>query len=232
MHSQRNEHFIARKFLLLTMLIVFGYVVMGHTLDIVSENEEIIEDESTMEEIEYETLVAMENENQIVNWANEDKCDIDSYQDVINENNMYLQEKQNEIEQVGQGMAQAELELARLSDVDYLRQNYFQCDSTTSVDSSELNADNLLGMDMSVAQSGGEPTILIYHTHSQEGYVDSVAGDSATTVVGVGEYLATLLRDNYGYNVIHHEGEYDKGDRDHAYSNSLPYIEQIVKDNT
>ena len=231
MHSQRNEHFIARKFLLLTMLIVFGYVVMGHTLDIVSESEEIIEDESTMEEIEYETLVAMENENQIVNWANEDKCDIDSYQDVINENNMYLQEKQNEIEQVGQGMAQAELELARLSDVDYLRQNYFQCDSTTSVDSSELNADNLLGMDMSVAQSGGEPTILIYHTHSQEGYVDSVAGDSATTVVGVGEYLATLLRDNYGYNVIHHEGEYDKGDRDHAYSNSLPYIEQIVKDN-
>ena len=135
MHSRRNEHFIARKFLLLTMLIVFGYVVMGHTLDIVSESEEIIEDESTMEEIEYETLVAMENENQIVNWANEDKCDIDSYQDVINENNMYLQEKQNEIEQVGQGMAQAELELARLSDVDYLRQNYFQCDSTTSVDS-------------------------------------------------------------------------------------------------
>ena len=79
------------------MLIVFGYVVMGHTLDIVSESEEIIEDESTMEVIEYETLVAMENENQIVNWANEDKCDIDSYQDVINENNMYLQEKQNEI---------------------------------------------------------------------------------------------------------------------------------------
>ena len=67
------------------MLIVFGYVVMGHTLDIVSESEEIIEDESTMEEIEYETLVAMENENQIVNWANEDKCDIMLLERMIND---------------------------------------------------------------------------------------------------------------------------------------------------
>ena len=72
------------------MLIVFGYVVMGHTLDIVSENEEIIEDESTMEEIEYETLVAMENENQIVNWANEDKCDEEKLKNSNDEiNDMY-----------------------------------------------------------------------------------------------------------------------------------------------
>jgi hypothetical protein len=36
--------------------------------------------------------------------------------------------------------------------------------------------------------------ILIYHTHSQEGYVDSAPGDPNASVVAVGERLAALLR--------------------------------------
>ena len=74
------------------------------------------------------------------------------------------------------------------------------------------------------------PQILIYHTHSQEGYKDSRAGDDSTTVVGVGDYLTQLLEDK-GFQVLHHKGKYDVGDRDHAYSNAAGPVEQLIKEN-
>lgn len=42
--------------------------------------------------------------------------------------------------------------------------------------------------------------------------------------------MAALLREQYGYNVIHNSGCYDE-DRDYAYSNSLPEIERILAEN-
>ena len=61
--------------------------------------------------------------------------------------------------------------------------------------------------------------------------MDSVPGDKSTSVVGVGENLASILRDRYGYQVLHHTGEYDVEARDEAYSKALPAIEQLLKDN-
>lgn len=61
--------------------------------------------------------------------------------------------------------------------------------------------------------------------------MDSVPGDSSTTIMGAGELLAQILREEYGYNVIHHTGEYDVEARDYAYSNSLPAIEQVLAEN-
>lgn len=49
--------------------------------------------------------------------------------------------------------------------------------------------------------------------------------------MGAGELLAQILREEYGYNVIHHTGEYDVEARDYAYSNSLPAIEQVLAEN-
>lgn len=119
----------------------------------------------------------------------------------------------------------------KLSDFDYLLQNFYQVDSTTTIDSSQLNVDALLGKDMRLSHDASTPQIIIYHTHSQEGYADSVPGDTSTTVVGVGDYLTQILTEQYGLNVIHHKGEYDVGDRDHAYSNAAPAIEQLLADN-
>ena len=104
-------------------------------------------------------------------------------------------------------------------------------DSTTTIDGSELNAEALLGKDLRLSHDTSTPQILIYHTHSQEGYSDSVPGDSSTSVVGVGDYLTRILTEQYGLNVIHHKGEYDVGDRDHAYSKAGPGLEQILKEN-
>ena len=84
---------------------------------------------------------------------------------------------------------------------------YFSMDAATTVDSSRLN-NSLLDMDLSLDQTEG-PQILIYHSHSQEGFTDTVEGDDTTTIVGVGDYLTQLLTEQYGYEVIHDRGVYD-----------------------
>lgn len=118
----------------------------------------------------------------------------------------------------------------KLNDFDYLIQNFYTVDRTTTIDGSLLNAGKLLGMDMHLTTTAEQPQILIHHTHSQEMYVDS-DGSPATSIVGVGEYLAKLLRERYGYNVIHDTGEYDIIDHDHAYSYAGPATEQILAEN-
>lgn len=104
-------------------------------------------------------------------------------------------------------------------------------DKTTYIGADELCEEVLLGRDMSIEKSGDGPDILIYHTHSQEGYSDSLDTSETETVVGVGDRLESLLREKYGYNVLHHKGQYDVNDRDHAYSNSLPEITEIIEKN-
>jgi stage II sporulation protein P len=119
----------------------------------------------------------------------------------------------------------------KLADFDYLIQNFYQVDNTTTITGTQLNADAFLGKDVRLSHDASEPQILIYHTHSQEGYADSIEGDTSMTVVGVGEELARILTEQYGMNVIHHTGEYDVGDRDHAYSKAGPALEQILAEN-
>ena len=128
-----------------------------------------------------------------------------------------------------------EYTLEQLSDFDFLKNNFYIVESNTAISSDLLDAETLLGMDMTMKQDSSAPQILIYHTHSQEGFVDSVPGDSSTTIVGVGEYLAELLRDTYGYNVIHNTGVYDfidgKLDRNQAYTLAAEDVEQILAEN-
>ncbi len=131
------------------------------------------------------------------------------------------------------GMQEKQVTYSRekLNDFDYLIQNFYQVDSTTTIDGSQLNADALYGKDVRLSHDASTPQILIYHTHSQEGYADSTPGDPATSVVGVGDYLTKLLTEQYGMNVIHHKGEYDVGDRDHAYAKAGPALEQVLAEN-
>ena len=115
-----------------------------------------------------------------------------------------------------------------LQDYESLVKAFYAVDSTTRAGDELLQADELLAKDMRMQGNADEPQILIYHTHSQEAFADSVAGDESTSIVGVGEYLATILREKYGYNVMHHTESYDKESRDYAYNNSLPEIEKLL----
>ena len=104
---------------------------------------------------------------------------------------------------------QVEITREQLEDYDYLLGNFFIVDSTTAVDETRINAPGLLDMDMTLEKDPSVPQILIYHTHSQEGFADSREGVQEDTVVGVGDYLTELLQDQYGYGVIHDTGTYD-----------------------
>lgn len=122
-----------------------------------------------------------------------------------------------------------------LEDFNVLKNTFFTVDSTTEVTSEQLNVDKLLGKDLSLKQDNSQPQILIYHTHSQEGYVDSTKGDPSTTIVGLGDYLTTILREQYGYNVIHITQEFDMvtgvEDRNKAYNYARDSIAKVLEEN-
>lgn len=117
-----------------------------------------------------------------------------------------------------------------LTDYQSLIKAFYAVDSTTVAGEELLQTKTLLEKDMSIQGSADAPQILIYHTHSKEAFADSVPGDETNGILGAGEYLAELLREQYGYNVIHNSRCYDE-DRDYAYSNSLPEIENILAEN-
>ena len=125
--------------------------------------------------------------------------------------------------------------LEKLKDFDYLMGHFYTVDSSTSVDPEQLNAQTLLGKDLTIDQSGEGPKVLIYHTHSQEAFADSRKGEESDTIVGVGEYLAQLLNETYQIPTLHHKGVYDlidgKLDRSRAYELALPEVEKILKEN-
>jgi stage II sporulation protein P len=130
----------------------------------------------------------------------------------------------------GDSDAATRILLEKLKDFDYLVQNYYIVDSSTTIRSTDLNAEELLSENLAVDQMADGPQILIYHTHSQEGYQDSEEGDPSTSVVALGEKLTELLTER-GFRVLHHKGEYDVDDRDHAYSNAAPAIQKLLEDN-
>lgn len=120
-----------------------------------------------------------------------------------------------------------------LYDYEYLLNHYFSMDVTTTIDSERLNGEKLLSMDMTMQKDGTAPQILIYHTHSQEAFADSVEGDPGTTIVGVGDYLAQILTERYGYQVIHEKGVFDLVDgvldRNLAYNLSEEAVTEILE---
>jgi stage II sporulation protein P len=122
----------------------------------------------------------------------------------------------------------------QIRDFDYLLSNYYTVDADTTIDGTLLDADNLLTEDLTIQQNSDEPQILIYHTHSQEAFADSVEGDVSTTIVGMGEVLAELLRTKYGYQVIHDTGVYDLVDgvldRSKAYDYARESVQEILEE--
>jgi stage II sporulation protein P len=182
--------------------------------------------ESQEEITEYESLAAEENRQVAeVIAENQEAAKSQTVDETPEETETIVTESASEASE-----KKTTINLKKLQDFDYLRQTFYQVDNTTTIGKDQLDVDKLLGVDMTVDLSADGPQILIYHTHSQEGYSDSVSGDSSTTVVGVGDYLTALLEQK-GFTVLHHKGEYDVGDRDHAYTNAAPAIEQLLSDN-
>ena len=163
----------------------------------------------------------------------EDIQQVDTQQEVKQEE---VQKEENSVTVSGENTVIDTLEKKvtinrlKLQEFDYLRQNFYQVDNTTTVGSDLLDVTQLLGKNMTIKEHVDGPQILIYHTHSQEAYKDSTPGDPAMSVVGVGDYLELLLEEMYGIEVLHHKGVYDQP-RDSAYSAALPNIEKVLQEN-
>ena len=129
-----------------------------------------------------------------------------------------------------------DLPLEQFQDFNFVISNFYTIDKTTSINSEQLNAVTLLEKDLRMSAGAENPQILIYHSHSQEEFADSIPGDASTMIVGVGEYLTTLLRDTYGYNVIHVTDTFDimggKLDRNKAYNYAQETISRILEENS
>ena len=122
-----------------------------------------------------------------------------------------------------------QVNLEELESYETLVNTFYTIDANTMAGRDQLNVEDLLSEDLTLEKNSEGPRILIYHTHSQEAFADSVPGDTNTSIVGVGERLAQILRDEYGYTVMHHTGQYDVDSRDDAYGKALPALEDILK---
>ena len=126
-----------------------------------------------------------------------------------------------------------EMSIEKLRDFDYLLSNFYTVDSATMIGPDQLNADDLLSRSMKIEKQGDAPKILIFHTHSQEAFIDSVEGDTDTTIVGMGKLPAERLN-ALGIPTIHHPRVYDlingQLDRSAAYEYAEAGVRPILEE--
>lgn len=109
---------------------------------------------------------------------------------------------------------------------------FYTITTATDVYESDLPVAKALKEDFKITGKNNKPQILIYHTHSQEEFCDSTT-DPDTTIIGVGNHLAKILKKQFGYNVIHDTTTYDivngKLDRNEAYDQSRAGVKRLLK---
>ncbi len=180
---------------------------------------------SVEDEMTYEMILAKQA-------ADENEVDADGNL-IGKEDKSVQQEAKQETQPVNK--SRVDLSVEKLKDFEYLRSHFYTVDSSTFVNPEDLQAEKLLSKNMKLDKSKKGPKILLYHTHSQEAFADSVPGDVNTTIVGVGRYLAKLLNEKYGIETLHHEGIYDmkdgKVDRTQAYERAKGNIQKILNEN-
>ena len=145
-----------------------------------------------------------------------------------------LLEQPQDTAEVNATVTATDLSIEKLRDFNYLLSKFYTVDSTTTIGPEQLNVDEFLAKDMHIDTSTKGPKVLIFHTHSQEFFVDSTAGDTSTGIVGMGAYLAEKLNEK-GIETMHHAGIYDlidgKLDRSKAYELSEIGVKEILNQN-
>jgi len=124
----------------------------------------------------------------------------------------------------------------RLMSFDYLASRIFLADRYTALFPSDIDTEAFLEADLRLDMDAAPgPKVLIFHTHSQERFIDSNPLDPMDGVVGLGRALAEILANDYGIEVMHYTGQFDVIDgvpqRRGAYERVEPVIKQILADN-
>ena len=126
--------------------------------------------------------------------------------------------------------------LQKMEDVEFLKQKYYLVDSRTALLAGDIQPKEFLEKDFAIDNSQAGPKVLIFHTHSTEGFIDSdMSKDMSEGIWGVGERLKEILEKQYGIQVLHDTGRYDivegKGQITGAYERMEPAIAKILAEN-
>ena len=117
---------------------------------------------------------------------------------------------------------------------DKLLRQFFVVDPVTKIDEGLLSYDVLTGTDLRLSSGQEGVQIVIYHTHSQETFADSVKAEPETTIVGVGTVLEKELIKR-GYRVLHLTDTFDVVgqtiDRNKAYTNARKKLKEVLAEN-
>lgn len=120
-----------------------------------------------------------------------------------------------------------------LLDYNYVLNNFYVVPSVTSLRPQVLDLEKITSVNLTIEKDPSVPQILIFHTHSQEKFADS--DQNGKSIVDVGEYLTELLRDKYGYNVIHLTDTFDIAggvlDRSEAYTYANAKLNEVLAQN-
>lgn len=190
------------------------------------QEEFILEDESTCEsiiEIKGRTIA--------------ERLLAENQTDAVTKENEQAKEDGGDSEEpvVAEVSPQIDISMERLSNFDYLLNNFFVVDPNTEASKDVINAESFMNTDLTLKTDAEKPQILIYHTHGQEEYQDSTKGDPSTGIVGLGDHLTDILTNTYGYNVIHNTQSFDnaKGelDRNKAYNYAREGIQKVLDEN-
>mgnify|MGYP000844161231 CR=1 FL=1 len=104
----------------------------------------------------------------------------------------------------------------------------------------EINIKELMSEPLNISFDKKEPKILIYHTHTNEGYIKDISEleksgipsrttDARYSVVRVGEELANIFRKKYGIEVIHNATMHNYPSDTGCYARSLNTATSILK---
>ena len=109
----------------------------------------------------------------------------------------------------------------------------YSIDETAYVLPEQLDIKGFIKMDLTAELRGGDPKILIFHTHSRETFIDSREGEDEDTVIGLGNLLSKILYLEYHIPVIHDVGYYDmvngKEKREGSYERMSRGIQRILR---
>lgn len=104
--------------------------------------------------------------------------------------------------------------------------------SATAIYEKDMPIKKALNKKFKIIGNNKKPQILIYHTHAMEDFSNSTKKED-TTIIGVGNRLAKVLNEQFGYNVIHDKTKYDivngKLDRHESYTQSKNGVKKTLK---
>jgi stage II sporulation protein P len=183
------------------------------------------------ESIDYQTVAELYPK---IEFSRKEGIEISNLEEL---DNLGEDENHNRLPVEGQMPSSYVYTFEELNNLDFLAQNIYTFDSSIKPTMKDLKIEKYLETDLTVdfESNKEEPKILIFHTHSQEAFIDSRVGVMEDTVVGLGDELARILEDEYGVKSLHHKGVYDlvdgKLDRAYAYVLTPDPINKILEEN-